>query len=392
MSFLRPSILIGPLIALATLGALFTIGELTARLLLPAQQSVQIENVHPVQAYARERQQVEGTRNIDSVFEWGHQGIRLRPSINAVIRNHVLSHEDIKIDVNSLGLRYDELGPKAPGEFRVLVLGDSITIGDYVQQNETYPAILESLATKAGKSVRFINGGIPGASFSSEIYRYLEIRDAVQPDLVLVGMYLNDSVDSKIFIAQGLPRIVATSALLTWVFNRLDFLKSRFWKTQVLPTSIDENWKEDFRAGRDLHSGDMFNSAEAVDFEVYNAAMDFGLAWNEKTWSEILEPQLFALRQAAKSVGTEVAVFLFPVHFQVLSNVEDFRPQKYFMKMCRNAGVSCFDTLPGLRAEWHSKQQNLYYDHCHYRPYGNQVVANLVFDWLNSQGLIGAKH
>ena len=368
----------GPLIALGTLVILLGIGELVARLILPPTQTVEIQNVAKLNFAAKEPEKVEGSGHIDSVFEWGHQGTRLRPNISAVIHNHLLSHEDIKIDVNSLGLRYEELPPKEKDEFRVLVLGDSITIGDYVQYAETYPAILEQLAQKdSSRRIRFINAGLPGASLSGEIYRYLEVRDAVKPDLVLLGMYLNDSIDSKILITQGLPSWVRKSALLSWLFKRVDVLRTKFWKPQSLPAEIEESWKEDFRNGRDLRSGNMFGSQEAMDFEVYNAYSDFGLAWNPRSW-ELLENQLLALRQAVDSSGARLAVFLFPVHFQVKSSVEDYRPQRSFAAMCSHVGTTCFDLFPGLRAEWEKTHANFFYDHCHYRPSGNLIVADLV--------------
>ncbi len=378
----------GPLIALATILALLGLGELTARVFLPSSQTVEIQNVSKQDFVAKEPEHIESSEHIDSVFEWGHQGIRLHPNISATIRNHILSHQDIRIDVNSLGLRYEELPPKEPGEYRVLVLGDSITIGDYVQYAETYPAILEALAQKDSKhKVRFINAGLPGASLSSEIYRYLEVRDAIHPDLVLVGTYLNDSVDSQILVTQGLPRWVQRSALLSWLFSRLSILRQTFWKPRELPSDITEDWKEDFRNGRNLHSGDMFGDRDAMDFEIYNAPMDFGLAWNPRSWDS-LEAQFLALREAAAAGGSKLAAFLLPVHFQVKSSVEDFRPQRSFLAMCSHISVPCFDTLPGLRAEWARTQENLYYDHCHYRPEGNRVVAGLVYAWLRSVSLI----
>lgn len=382
------SFLIGPTIAIAALCVTAAIGEGVARIVLPPQQTVEIENVQKaVSSPAEAPKSIEETGHIDSVFEWGHQGIRLRPNIHATIHKHVLSGQDIQIDVNSLGMRYAELGPKENGEFRVLVLGDSITIGDYVQASETYPAVLEELAKGRSSHVRFINAGLPGASLSSEIYRYMEVSDAVRPDLVLVGMYLNDSADSKIFVAHGLPPLVAGSRLLSWIVNRLEFLRVRFWQARTASDQISESWKEEFRAGRPLHSGDMLNDANAMDFEVYNAPMDFGLAWNPRSW-EIIEVQMRAFRQSVEASGAKLAVFLLPVHFQVKASIEDFRPQKSFLRMCRQVGVPCLDTLSGLRAEWARRHENLYYDHCHYRPYGNRVVASIVFPWLTGTALV----
>jgi hypothetical protein len=46
------------------------------------------------------------------------------------------------------------------------------------------------------------------------------------------------------------------------------------------------------------------------------------------------------------------------------------------------------DPLPTLRAEWQAHHQKLLYDHCHYTPYGYEIVAKETVDWLDAQKLI----
>ena len=50
----------------------------------------------------------------------------------------------IKIKINSLGFRDSEISAnKKSNEMRILVLGDSITWGDYLQANEVYVELIE---------------------------------------------------------------------------------------------------------------------------------------------------------------------------------------------------------------------------------------------------------
>src|SRR5215470_5660402 len=70
-------------------------------------------------------------------------GQRITPNLDVVIRRHPTSLRDIRVRTNSLGLRGAEIPPREAGELRILVLGDSITFGDYVDEDETYPAVLE---------------------------------------------------------------------------------------------------------------------------------------------------------------------------------------------------------------------------------------------------------
>ena len=61
-------------------------------------------------------------------------GKRITPNLDTVIRAHPISGRDVGVRTNRLGLRGPEVGPKRDGELRVLVLGDSITFADYVDE------------------------------------------------------------------------------------------------------------------------------------------------------------------------------------------------------------------------------------------------------------------
>src|SRR5262245_17000272 len=51
---------------------------------------------------------------------------------------------DSTIETNSQGLRGPEVGPREPGELRILLLGDSFAAGFEVEQRETFAALLEA--------------------------------------------------------------------------------------------------------------------------------------------------------------------------------------------------------------------------------------------------------
>ena len=131
----------------------------------------------------------------------------------------------------------------------------------------------------------------------------------------------------------------------------------------------------------------MWNDQEAFDYEIYNASMDFGLAWNPQSW-EILERIMRTLSLAARQREQKIAAFLFPVHIQVKGTVEDFGPQIRFAAMCESIDLPCFDLVQALRADWQANQGNLYFDHCHLTPRGNTVVATALVEWLDEEHLI----
>ena len=120
----------------------FILLELVARFYLPAPNKLQIlsqkteeKNLFFNSVYSRRKA---------GLYYNSPVGIRLTKNISGIIKNHFLSHQDVKIKTNKQGFRYKELNKKSKKDFRILVLGDSITLADYVQYNETYPASAET--------------------------------------------------------------------------------------------------------------------------------------------------------------------------------------------------------------------------------------------------------
>ena len=97
--------------------------------------------------------------------------------------------------INSQGLRDAETPERRAGDARVLVLGDSMTFGHGVGDDETYPNQLEALFRRQGADVHVINAGIKGYG-TDHAYRFFVTRlRSLRPDLVIFAFYTNDLPD-----------------------------------------------------------------------------------------------------------------------------------------------------------------------------------------------------
>lgn len=98
------------------------------------------------------------------------------------------------VRINSLGMRDREYSLKKPaGTKRILVLGDSITFGNFLPLDATYPKRLEASCRLAGRRVEVLNLGVGGYDTLQEV-AFLERRGLVcEPDLVVVGYCMNDT-------------------------------------------------------------------------------------------------------------------------------------------------------------------------------------------------------
>ena len=80
---------------------------------------------------------------------------------------------------------------KAPGERRVVAVGDSFTFGSLVDDAETYP---HQLQERLGGRTRIVNLGVPGYQVR-QLVRTLELRvPALRPDVVLLTFYVNGTM------------------------------------------------------------------------------------------------------------------------------------------------------------------------------------------------------
>jgi hypothetical protein len=123
----------------------------------------------------------------------------------------------------------------------------------------------------------------------------------------------------------------------------------------------------------------------------YNALNDFGLARNPESGVGLTEISR-SLIEATKQRGAKLAMFLFPVRMQVVAkdSLLDTSPQKTFKRMCKELSIPCFDLLPRLRAAAAQgmTDSKLFYDHCHYKKQGNEIIAQAVGTWLLNDKLV----
>ncbi|MGH9465107.1 MAG: SGNH/GDSL hydrolase family protein [Thermoanaerobaculia bacterium] len=127
---------------------------------------------------------------------WIRPDERLHHAQKASFSTRFISPEwDTAVVTNRLGLRDVEIGPKAPGVVRVLVLGDSYTFGYGVEAAEAYPQVLAALAREAALPVESVNAGIPSYSPTLEALWLRDLGLSLSPDVVVLGLDMSDLQD-----------------------------------------------------------------------------------------------------------------------------------------------------------------------------------------------------
>jgi lysophospholipase L1-like esterase len=96
---------------------------------------------------------------------------------------------------NAAGFRgRDYERPKPPGVFRIVIGGDSVTMGSGVREEEAYPALLEAALNQRGGSPRYevLNLGLIGIDIRQVLNRIVVLGLRYDPDLIVYGCTLND--------------------------------------------------------------------------------------------------------------------------------------------------------------------------------------------------------
>lgn len=110
----------------------------------------------------------------------------------------------VPVRINSKGFRDDEYAYKKPdGVYRILVVGDSFTLGWGVLLEETFPKALERRLQEMNKAgakysqIEVLNTGIGNYNTLQEL-AFLRVEGLkYAPDEILLAYYLNDAEDTQ---------------------------------------------------------------------------------------------------------------------------------------------------------------------------------------------------
>jgi len=313
-------------------------------------------------------------------------GLRLKRNATVLVEHHAVGNQNVEIRTNSLGHRGRELGAKREDELRILVLGDSITLGDNVPEGETYCAQLErrlNAAAPSGKSFQVINTGVGSIGLETELAILRETGLATDPDLVLLGLYLNDADQSLFIQATRLPAWLAWSHLLRFAASRIDRVRGQVWGSRNLAAQAQSRaFERGFFAATHVMADAADPSTETgLNRMIYEQFQDWGYAWSGGFWTTVL-PIVDTMHRILSERDVELVVLLFPVAYQVHAPFVQTEPQRRFEKEMRRRGIASLDLYEPLRKQYRRDGIDLFADHCHYRAEGDAFLGARIAEFL----------
>jgi lysophospholipase L1-like esterase len=186
-----------------------------------------------------------------------------------VIYRHKPSSEqrygDILVNYNERGLRDRAILPKTKDEFRILALGDSVTFGWGVPQEQIFTSTLEQLLqSNLGRNVRVINSGVGGYNTVQEIAYFKKEGVAFDPNLVILTYVENDIEETPQLRTQvsvpdpSLPDIVMTKVHKLWLYRLAHHVYYYGWQhvqeRPLSPSQAGQGWSNSMAALDELVS------------------------------------------------------------------------------------------------------------------------------------------
>jgi lysophospholipase L1-like esterase len=318
-------------------------------------------------------------------------GYRLKPNAHV---GFATSEFDSEIATNSLGLRDDEeLGPRQPDERRILLLGDSLVLSVQVPLQKTFGKLLEGRLNGEGGPYRYrvINAGVQGYGPVQELLFFRSIVDSVQPDVVLVTLFVGNDAEEA-FSSRG--RLDATGRVLPVAVHEsfVATLRRVVRRSMVLQV---------FRL-RVLSATERFRLSLAPPeppLPSYAAAPGPRILEGLDVTRQCVE--LIAADASAR--GARTAVVLMPARFQVddadygrlketvrQSGGELVRDaaNERFEGALRGLPLPRLDVLPALRRALPGPDL-FFQETVHLTPRGHAVVADALYGFVKEQGLAG---
>jgi lysophospholipase L1-like esterase len=272
--------------------------------------------------------------------------------------------------------------PKAPGTFRILVLGDSLAFGYGVAESESFPAALEALLEERipSAAVEVVNLGVGGYNPFNEAALLADVGVSYEPDLVLVQFCINDLNDPRLhFDASTRLRL---GAIPDAAFPD----PSQRGQGSERPSRV-ERWCRSLRLCSLLDDAWLAWRAQAPDGEALHAAMapfETLPPGPERRWVEGLYREM---AERSASLGAGFAVLAFP-HRGQLEEGPQAGIQQQLVTLGREQGWATVDLLPAFRRAAAQREGPLFLDLWHPSATGHRVAAEAIAESLRERGML----
>jgi hypothetical protein len=270
------------------------------------------------------------------------------------------------LHTNSLGVRgtREYAMPKPAGVSRIVALGDSLTFGEGLADNETWPAQLES----ALPNTEVVNFGERGYAHDQMYFALQDDGLPLKPDAVILGFFEND---------------VWRDVLTYYCYEKPRLSKvGDSWQFENIPVPTPTQVRNRYLAMPLLY---------AIPHGLIDALSEpsMSVQGGEDRAAEIIDQ----IRAKTLASGARFILVNIPEHLDAPPSQQGF-----FHDYCARTGVECVDTWPQYRLVAGTddpqkiKERFLRPHDIHYSREGYAVVAAELRKYLSEHPLVPGSH
>ena len=294
--------------------------------------------------------------------------------------------DDGPTTVNALGFRGAEVTvPKPHGRFRVVVIGDSLTLGWGVADDETYAARLERLLHERfpNRDLDVVNLGVGGYDTRQEVTLLSRNVSRLEPDLVLVGFYSNDVPDTldDEGSSTGGGAIIVPANPRPGQQLHMNPTPTGWWDRQLRKSRAIYIAGRAFNRLRGAGEWGMRRFAMEIDLLEGKDSAKLDHAWNTVGF------QFGRLRSLADAQMFAVGVVVLPCREQVMGQYPHAKYQSRVRDIVAPLGFQVIDPLP-LMTENRKPELFIPYDRNHPSVEGHALIARAILRYLDEHRMV----
>jgi len=312
----------------------------------------------------------------------------------------IFGEYDVPIRINNLGLRDKDYDEELNSDIKkILLLGDSMTFGYGVEQEQSYPKTLEKLL---GDYYFVINSGVGGYSPDVE-YIYLKEKGLkLNPDVVILGLYVGNDITDLEFNnwirldEKDLPKKISSNQFYVDDQNRLRTKgDENVIKNNPFPILYGINVFLSYKSHAYIFFKERLKSLfykltgqeESIQKTIYGNYYNKDL---ELSWKKV-EAILVEMNLLVKEKDKYFVIILIPSRDQFQEekdNTYNFtNPNKRLMAFGKENNLIMIDLLPYFKGE--DDPRDFYYKKdVHLNKEGHRFLAEKIYEKLKGLNLV----
>jgi lysophospholipase L1-like esterase len=301
-----------------------------------------------------------------------------------------------RVEANSQGFRGPELRKASdPPLLRIAAIGDSMTDGFFVENDATYPSLLQQTLQRRGVDAEVVNASRGGGSIDLFFRRLQTLVVPLEPQVVIVSFVTNDLHEL------GKPRELRGPAALGSAFVTRTALGEALMELQL--------WLRSAASASGPDRGALLELQGAARYEIPGGeryienAQDFrrrfqkvdGLLLNDPLPPELADrleheyfPALERFAALCERHGIDLLYLFFPAYPQIYLQGAPTAIQDRLAARSRELGIAFLDLTPAFQAARQAGPMHLAPLDYHLNPRGNRLVAEAVADALSLHGFL----